>query len=81
MANEQKLKLTLKNVVTDREWKYKPMTVTADPDDHRALRGHMETMARDLDRRSGRGWLSDYTATVEVVDQSWRKPFTISGGN
>lgn len=74
------LKLTLRNVVSDRTWKHQPVTVTADPDDHDALQGHIDTMARDLDRRTGHGWLSDYTLTVEVVGQPWRN-FTVHGGN
>lgn len=79
MAKAKRLKLTLKNVETDREWIHQPTPVTEDPDDHAALRKHIDTMARDLDRRTGTGWLEDYVLKVEYVDE--RGTFTVAGGN
>lgn len=66
MAEAYLCKLTLKNIKADREWKYQPYTVTVDPTDDAALRKHMDVMARDLDRRTGNGWLGDYVVKVEV---------------
>lgn len=79
MATAKRLKLTLKNVKTDREWKYQPVNVTADPGDHAALRKHIDSMARDLDRRTGAGWLEEYVLKVEYLDE--RGSFTIAGAN
>jgi hypothetical protein len=79
MPKAKRLKLTLKNIKTDREWKYQSVTTTADPDDHAGLRKHIDAMARDLDRRTGTGWMGDYVLKVELVDE--RGQFTIAGGN
>jgi hypothetical protein len=79
MAKAKRLKLTLKNIKTDREWKHQSKPVIADPDDHAALRKHIDAMARDLDRRTGTGWLADYVLKVEYVDE--RGTFTVAGAN
>jgi len=79
---QERLKLTLRNVVNDRTWSGKNYTreVTADPDDHDALRAYLEQMARDLDHRTGEPWWKvQYTVRVQGLDQTWRD-FTVPGG-
>jgi hypothetical protein len=80
VAHQQRLKLTLRNVVSDRTWTNQPREVTADPDDHRTIRAYLEQMARDLDGRSGEPWWKvQYTVRVQGLDQEWRD-FTLAGG-
>jgi hypothetical protein len=82
MAHQQRLKLTLRNVVNDRTWDGKNYTreVTADPDDHDTLRGYLEQMARDIDHRTGEPWWKvQYTVRVQGLEQEWRD-FTVPGG-
>jgi hypothetical protein len=79
MAHAQRLKLTLRNHVSDRTWTGQPLEVTADPDDHATLREHLESMARNLDYRTGIPWWMDqYTMRIQGLDQAWRD-FWISG--
>lgn len=81
MADQQRLKLTLRNVMNDRTWTGQPLTVTADPDDHRAIRGYIEQLARSLDGRTGEPWWRvQYEARVRYLDQEWRDDVTIPGG-
>jgi hypothetical protein len=82
MAHQQRLKLTLRNVVNDRTWTGTNYTreVTADPEDHDTLRGYLEQMARSLDGRTGEPWWRvQYEVRVEGLDQTWRD-FTVPGG-
>ena len=80
MANEQRLKLTLRNTVNDRTWTSQTRQVTADPDDHPTLRAYLEQMARDIDHRTGEPWWKvQYTIRVQGLDQAWRD-FTVPGG-
>lgn len=82
MAQAQRLKLTLRNVVNDRTWDGSKYTreITADPDDHATIRGYLEQMARDLDHRTGEPWWKvQYTVRVQGLDQTWRD-FTVPGG-
>lgn len=80
MAHAQRLKLTLRNHVTDRTWTGQPLTITADPDDHAAILQHLEPMARNLDGRTGEPWWRDqYTLRVQNLEQEWRDPFWLSG--
>lgn len=80
MAHQQRLRLTLRNRTNDREWTGQRLEVTEDPDDHDALIKHLETMARDLDRRGGGGawWLDQYELRVQGIDQEWRD-FRLAG--
>lgn len=79
MAHQQRLKLTLRNVTNDRTWKHHPLEVTADPDDHDAIRRHIEHMARSLEHRTGEPWWRvQYEARVQGLDETWRD-FTIPG--
>lgn len=80
MAHQQRLKLTLRNVATDRTWTGQPLTITGDPDDTDTLRAHVEQLARDLDGRTGNAWWADqYKLHVQGLDQEWRD-FWITGG-
>jgi hypothetical protein len=80
MAHQQRLKLTLRNVVNDRTWTNQTREVTADPDDHDTLRGYIEQMARSLDSRTGEPWWRvQYEVRVQGLDQAWRD-FTVPGG-
>lgn len=81
MADQQRLKLTLHNVVNDRTWTGKNYTreVIADPDDHGTIRGYLEQMARSLDGRTGEPWWRvQYEVHVEGLEQTWRE-FTVPG--
>ena len=80
MAHQQRLKLTLRNVVNDRTWTSQSREVTADPEDHREIRGYIEQMARSLDGRTGEPWWRvQYEVRVQGLDQEWRD-FTVPGG-
>lgn len=80
MAQEQRLKLTLRNAMNDRTWTNQTREVTADPDDHHTLRGYLEQMARDIDHRTGEPWWRvQYTVRVQGLDQEWRD-FVVPGG-
>lgn len=80
MAHQQRLKLTLRNVMNDRTWTNQAMEVTADPEDHDTLRAYLEQMARNLDGRTGEPWWKvQYTVRVQGLDQEWRD-FTVPGG-
>lgn len=82
MANQQRLKLTLRNVTNDRTWtgKHNTREVTADPEDHAAIRDYLEQMARSLDGRTGEPWWRvQYEVRVEGLDETWRE-FTVPGG-
>jgi hypothetical protein len=80
MADQQRLKLTLRNVMNDRTWTNQPIEVTVDPDDHRTIRGYIEQLARSLDGRTGEPWWRvQYEARVQGLDQEWRN-FTVPGG-
>lgn len=82
MAHQQRLKLTLRNVVADRTWDSKAhkREITADPDDHAAIRPYIEQMARDLEGRTGEPWWRvQYSVRVQGIDQEWRD-FTVLGG-
>lgn len=80
MADAQRLKLTLRNVGSDRTWVDQPLTITADPEDHPAIRAHIEQMARDLDGRTdGPWWLDHYKIHVQGIEQHWWD-FWLSGG-
>ena len=81
MANQQRLKLTLRNVVNDRTWTGKTYTreITADPDDHAVIRDYLEQMARSLDHRTGEPWWRvQYEVRVEGLDETWRE-LTVPG--
>jgi len=82
MAHQQRLKLTLRNVVNDRTWdgKNHQREITADPDDHHTIRGYLEQMARDLDHRTGEPWWKvQYAVRVQGLDQEGRD-FVVPGG-
>lgn len=80
MAHQQRLKLTLRNVGAGRTWVDQPLEITADPEDHAAIREHIEQMARDLDGRTGNPWWADqYKLRVQGLDQEWRD-FWLTGG-
>jgi hypothetical protein len=82
MAHQQRLKLTLRNVMNDRTWAGSKYTreVTADPDDHDTLRGYLEQMARSLEDRTGEPWWRvQYEVRVQGLEQEWRD-FTVPGG-
>ena len=80
MAHQQRLKLTLRNVVSDRTWVNQSVEITADPEDHAAIRDHIEQMARDLDGMNGEPWwLHHYKVRVEGLEQTWRD-FWLPGG-
>jgi hypothetical protein len=82
MANQQRLKLTLRNHVSDRTWTNQPLEVTADYDDNPALLAHLESMARNLDYRTGAPWWMDqYTMRVQGVDQHWLDKWITGAGN
>lgn len=81
MAHQQRLKLTLRNVVNDRTWTNQPREVTADPTDHTALRSFLEQMARSLDHRTGEPWWRvQYEVKVSNLDHEWQPEFTVLGG-
>ncbi|MFC5268488.1 hypothetical protein ACFPJ1_40820 [Kribbella qitaiheensis] len=81
MARQQKLKLTLRNIGNGREWTNQPLTITADPEDHAAIKPRIEQMARDLDGRgSGVAWWADqYKVHVEGIKEHWWD-FWVPGG-
>lgn len=79
MAKRQRLKLTLKNVVTDREWVHQPRVIVADPEDPLHILDFLDEMARELDGRSGRGWTDQYSVKVQPLDETWRDTFTLYG--
>lgn len=82
MAHVQRLKLTLRNVASDRTWTGQPLTISADPDDTEAIRENAEQMARDLDHRTGDPWwLKQYTLHVQGIDQEWRDFWISAAGN
>lgn len=83
MARQQRLKLTLRDRIQNRAWTHQPLVVTADPDDTRALIGHLIEMARDP-QRANRGagdpwWAGQYAARVQGLDEEWRD-FEVFGG-
>jgi hypothetical protein len=82
MADRQKLKLTLRNIASDRTWTNQPLTIDADPDDTDNLREHGVQMACDLDgRSSGNLWWADqYKVHVEGIDQTWWNFWISVGG-
>lgn len=82
MATQTRLKLTLRNVVSDRTWTNQPLEITADPEDHDLIRGHIEQLARDLDGRTGHPWWFDhYKLHVQGIDQHWWDYWITGGGN
>lgn len=69
----QRLKLTLRNVVSDRTWVNQPLIVTADPEDHSTIQPLIEQMARSLDGRTGDPWwITQYQVRCQGLDQTWR---------
>lgn len=83
MAHVQRLKLTLRNHVTDRTWTGQPLTIQADPEDTAAILEHLEPMARNLDHRTGDAdhWRRDYTLRVQGLEQEWRDEWISGAGN
>lgn len=80
MADQQRLKLTLRNRTNGRTWTHQPIEITADPDNHAALHEQLVGMARSLDGRTGEPWWdSQYEIRVQGIDQAWRD-FTLPGG-
>lgn len=80
MADPQRLKLTLRNITNDRTWTNQTRDITADPDDHAAIREALEQMARSIDGRTGEPWWRvQYEVRVQGLDQTWRD-FTVPGG-
>lgn len=74
VADKQRLRLTLIDEVGRREFTHESVEVTADPDDHAALRNHLEQLARSVDHRTGEAWwLAQYSLKVQGLEQEWRK--------
>jgi hypothetical protein len=77
MADSERLELTLRRAKSGTE--FRPVQVTADPDDHDVLVQHLVDLARTQD---GRGddlwWLAEYEMQVRGVDRAWRD-FVVKG--
>jgi hypothetical protein len=74
MANEQRLRLTLKDRQDGREWTGHRLDVREDPEDLAAIEKHIENLARNLDHRTGEAdhWIERYEARVQGLDEEWR---------
>lgn len=80
MANEQRLRLTLKDRQDGREWTGQRLDVREDPDDFDALLQHLENLARSLDHRTGDAehWIERYQIRVQSLEETWRD-FPLAG--
>jgi hypothetical protein len=80
VADKERLRLTLRDRIDGRTWTGHRLDVTADPDDHAAIRRHIVDMARNLDHRTGDPWWrGQYEVDVDSLDQTWRQRFTVAG--
>ncbi|HEY3559685.1 MAG TPA: hypothetical protein VGL05_19585 [Kribbella sp.] len=79
MANKQRLQVTLKHVTKDRTWTNQPREITADPEDHDAIRPAILQLARELDGRGSDDWWADqYIGIIDGLDETWRH-FRVGG--
>lgn len=82
MAHVQRLKLTLRHVPSDRTWTGQPVTAVADPEENDTLLKHLESMARNLDHRTGEPWwLDQYMLRYQGLDETWRDEWISGAGN
>jgi hypothetical protein len=74
MANEQRLRLTLRDRQDGREWTGQRLDVREDPENINALVKHLENLARSLDHRTGEAvhWIDRYEIRVQGLDEGWR---------
>lgn len=80
MANEQRLRLTLRDRQDGREWTGQRLDVREDPENFDALLKHLENLARNLDHRTGEAvhWIDRYEIRVQGLDEAWRD-FKLAG--
>lgn len=69
MAAEHRLRLTLRKRRSGQE--FRPVEITAAPDDHDTLQRQLDTLARDQDGRTSDGWADEYELHVEGLDVGW----------
>ena len=80
MANEQRLRLTLRDRQDGREWTGQRLDVREDPENFGALLKHLENLARSLDHRTGDAvyWIDRYEVRVQGLEEAWRD-FRVAG--